>query len=152
MPNNTQLIFFILVALLAGGVGFLGYYFLDLRKRFFAVFPGAGKKKELAADVAERLADAEQTIRELKERTKILENLAKISVQKIGFKRFNPFSDTGGDNSFVLALLDYEDNGIMISSLYTREGVRIYGKKIDKGQPRQPLSKEEESVLKEALG
>ena len=74
-----------------------------------------------------------------------------MSVQKVGFLRFNPFQDTGGDNSFALALLDRENNGVILSSFYTREGVRIYAKQIENGASRQALSDEEKKVLEEAL-
>ncbi len=72
--------------------------------------------------------------------------------QKIGFKRFNPFTDTGGDQSFCLALLDENDTGIVISSLHSRENTRIYAKKINQGKPvnNQVLSQEEQSVIKQA--
>lgn len=72
-------------------------------------------------------------------------------LQKIGFIRFNPFSDTGGNQSFCLCLLDENDSGLVISSLHSRENTRIYAKVIKEGKsPDQSLSKEEQEVLKVA--
>jgi hypothetical protein len=72
-------------------------------------------------------------------------------LQKIGFIRFNPFSDTGGNQSFCLCLLDENDSGLVISSLHSRENTRIYAKLIKEGSsPEQSLSKEEQEVLKVA--
>lgn len=72
-------------------------------------------------------------------------------LQKIGFIRFNPFSDTGGNQSFCLCLLDENDTGLVISSLHSRENTRIYAKLIKEGSsPEQSLSKEEQEVLKVA--
>lgn len=72
--------------------------------------------------------------------------------QRLGFKRYNPFTDTGGDQSFSAALLDENGNGIMISSLHSRENTRLYAKKVENGKVNnQALSKEEQAVINEAL-
>ena len=73
----------------------------------------------------------------------------KAHLQKLGFKRFNPFTDTGGDQSFALSLLDENNNGVVISSLHSRESTRIYAKRILAGKSQsQVLSKEETEVIK----
>jgi len=149
MTTNQITIIILFLTVLATGC--VGYFLFDLRKKFLFFFPKKGKSKDLAAELTQRLAQAEKTIKELNERTEILEKIGQIAIQKIGFKRFNPFADTGGDNSFALSLLDNKNNGIIISSLYTRDGVRIYAKRIESGQSKQPLSREEKEVLGEAI-
>ncbi len=69
--------------------------------------------------------------------------------QKIGMVRFNPFSDSGGDQSFSLSLLDGQDNGFVISSLHTRAETRIYLKTVlgGKGEGFE-LSKEEQQAIR----
>ena len=89
-------------------------------------------------EMAPRLATAEAT--------------AVTSIQKVGFVRFNPFQDTGGDNSFSVALLDQKNDGVLLSSLYMRDGTRLYAKEVKNGTTRTPLSDEEAEVLKDALG
>lgn len=65
--------------------------------------------------------------------------------------RFNPFEDTGGDQSFALSLLDGENNGIVISSLHSRGGTRIYAKQVSAAKPTShPFSKEEKEVVEKA--
>jgi len=77
---------------------------------------------------------------------------SRLHFQKLGFMRFNPFTDTGGDQSFVLSLLDETNSGFVISSLHSRENTRLYAKKIIKGEaPDQILSKEEKHILQEAI-
>lgn len=72
--------------------------------------------------------------------------------QKLGFNRYNPFTDTGGDQSFSFSLLDENGNGIVISSLHSRENTRLYAKKVVKGKVEgQGTSVEEQTVIKEAL-
>lgn len=73
------------------------------------------------------------------------------SMQKSGFFRYNPFEDTGGNQSFSICLLDAHDNGFIISSLHGREGTRMYAKEVKSGNAVQTLSDEENEVLKTAL-
>ena len=73
-------------------------------------------------------------------------------LQRLGFKRFNPFTDTGGNQSFILSLLDENGTGVVVSSLHSRENTRVYAKQIEGGRcPDQILSKEEQQVIKESL-
>lgn len=73
-------------------------------------------------------------------------------LQRLGFKRYNPFTDTGGDQSFTAAFLDDLGDGIMISSLHSRENTRLYAKKVAGGKVNaQTLSSEEQEVIKQAL-
>ena len=68
------------------------------------------------------------------------------------FVRFNPFKDTGGDQSFIISLVDGNDTGGIISGLYARTGTRWYAKKIVKGKSAEhELSDEEKKALKEAV-
>lgn len=73
-------------------------------------------------------------------------------IQKIGLLRYNPYQDTGGDQSFSIALLDFRGDGVVLTSLHTRTGTRVYGKPIVKGKgEKYKLSKEEEEVVKQAI-
>ena len=65
--------------------------------------------------------------------------------------RFNPFEDTGGDQSFVLALLNGANNGVVVSSLHSRGGTRVYAKGVAGAKPTtHPFSKEEKEVVEKA--
>lgn len=83
-----------------------------------------------------------------------LENLekdGKYHLQKIGFVRFNPFADTGGDQSFALSFLDNNNTGVVFSFLHSRDTTRVYAKQIKNGKSEKfPLSKEEEKVITNA--
>ena len=74
------------------------------------------------------------------------------SFQKISLIRFNPFKDIGGDQSFSIALLDLDNNGFVITSIYNREGNRIYAKPISNGKSEYSLSKEEKEAIQRAIG
>ena len=73
------------------------------------------------------------------------------ALQKTGLVRFNPFSDTGGDQSFALSLLDSNDNGIILTAIHGREGTRIYTKAIEYGKCSHSLSNEEAAALAAAI-
>jgi len=67
---------------------------------------------------------------------------------KIGITRFNPFDDVGGDQSFVLTILDKNNSGAIITSLHNRDITRIYAKPIKDGIGENiTLSKEEKSAI-----
>src|SRR3989338_6294958 len=80
--------------------------------------------------------------------TKELGKEAKAHIQRIGIVRFNPFSDTGGSQSFTIALLDDRECGIVMTSLYGRAGNRWYVKEIIDGRGvSMELSKEELAAI-----
>ena len=80
-----------------------------------------------------------------------MQKVGLLHIQKVGLLRFNPFNDTGGDQSFILSLTDANDTGVVISGLYARSGTRWYTKRVANGKGvEHELSDEEKKVLKEA--
>jgi hypothetical protein len=74
------------------------------------------------------------------------------AVQRVGLVRFNPFADTGGDQSFSIALLDAEGDGLVISSLFSRSETRVFAKPVQAGQSKYNLTTEEEEAIQLAGG
>jgi len=75
------------------------------------------------------------------------------TLQRVVLQRFNPFSHTGGKQSFILAFLDEDDNGVMITSLHSRENTRFYVKSIKAGEGEDcSLSPEEEKLIRQRRG
>jgi len=113
------------------------------------------KRKKEPKNLKEVLASLKKLEENFEELFQDLENLKKASkfhLQKVGIVRFNPFSEVGGDQSFSIALLDGSNDGLVITSLYTREDNRVYGKPIKKGKSEYPLSKEEKEAINKAVG
>ncbi|MBI4065316.1 DUF4446 family protein [Candidatus Gottesmanbacteria bacterium] len=107
------------------------------------------------SDVLESLLQDKQTSKKrIKEIQEVLEHTKHeglFHIQRIGIVRFNPFSDTGGAQSFTIAILDGKNNGIVMTSLYTRAGNRWYIKEISDAKGKGvELSKEEESAIRKA--
>ncbi|CAN5831453.1 hypothetical protein BH20CHL5_BH20CHL5_04080 [soil metagenome] len=72
------------------------------------------------------------------------------ALQNVGVVRYNPFDDTGSNQSFALALVDAEGNGVVLSSLHSRQQTRLYLKEIVGGQSDAQLSGEETEALRRA--
>lgn len=111
-------------------------------------------EKNFKSIIENLLKDAEASkkdINYLKSYCDKLQEEGLLHIQKIGLVRFNPFKDTGGDQSFILSLVDGNDTGVIISGLYARSGTRWYAKRVVKGKSAEhELSEEEKKALKEA--
>jgi hypothetical protein len=83
-------------------------------------------------------------------RLRQVESSARHMVQRVGIVRFNPFEETGGNQSFVVALLDGESNGVLITSLHARAGTRVYLRTVVGGRCDVTLSAEETEALRQA--
>jgi hypothetical protein len=88
---------------------------------------------------------------DLAARSARLEVTQRRAFQRSGLVRFNPFEDTGGNQSFALALLDAQGDGVVISSLHSRSGTRVYGKTVTAGRSETQLSTEEAEAMRLAL-
>jgi cell division protein FtsL len=112
---------------------------------------GAKIEKALASQ-SKLIKGLDKEIQELYNISNQINNLASRGLHKVAMMRFNPFKDIGGDQSFSTALLNGKNNGIVISSLYTREGTRVYSKAITSGKSEKyPLTEEEEQVVRIAM-
>jgi hypothetical protein len=108
---------------------------------------------DLEAVLGEHLETVHQVGRDLDEltaRMAVLESSARHHFARQGLVRFNPFPDTGGNQSFALALLDESDDGYIVSSLHSRTGTRIYAKAVIGGKSDTSLSAEEQDAIDEA--
>ncbi len=92
-----------------------------------------------------------EEIKKIWTETKKNNEKSKSNIQRVGLTKFNPFNESGGDHSFSLALLDGEKNGIIITSLHTRERTRMYVKEIFGGKSKSELSSEELESLRQCL-
>jgi hypothetical protein len=120
-----------------------------IRKEFFS--SGIEKNlEEVLVDQNRKINSLESELKQTGEELFDLSILNKNNVQKIGFVRFNPFGDAGGNMSFALALLNNHDHGVVISSLHAREGTRIYAKQVKAGKSESKLTDEEQQAIKES--
>jgi hypothetical protein len=89
-------------------------------------------------------------IKNLDEKSDLLNEKVKSSIQKVGMIRYNAFDDMGSDLSFSVALLDENDTGLVISNLYGRNESISYGKPVINGESEYKLSIEEIQAIDRA--
>ena len=78
------------------------------------------------------------------------ETVGKRSIQRVGVVRYNPFEDTGSNQSFALAMLDAKGDGFVLSSLHSRQATRLFLKQIASGKADTALSQEENEAIRRA--
>jgi hypothetical protein len=100
----------------------------------------------------ERVRGVMRDMDRLEARTAIVERDVNAAFGRVGLVRYNPFEDTGGNQSFALALLDRKGNGFVVNSLHARAGTRVYAKAVTAGKSDAALSEEEAEALRVALG
>ena len=151
--SNQEMIIIIAIAILILFFAWNIYLSLSLRnikKRTRSFFSGK-ESKDLEEVIYTQIKNSDKINEDIKkiykENIQIRENIQK-SIQKVGVVRFNPFGEVGGNQSFAIALLDNSLSGVIILSLYSRDGVKVYSKQITKGKSEYKLSKEEEEVIK----
>src|SRR5437870_770055 len=99
-------------------------------QRFFADGDVA-KLEEFMTKYLSKAEANEAKFGEIFQRLDLLNLNLKLAQQKISIVRFNPFGDTGGDQSFAIAVLDGHDSGYVLTSIHGRQGTRVYVKPID---------------------
>lgn len=98
-------------------------------------------------EVIEQLKSLKKEFRKISKELDCLKKESVFSVQKMGMVRFNPFKDLGGNQSFSIAFLDGNNDGVVVTSFYSREGNRVFGKPIKKGRSHHSLSEEEKKAI-----
>lgn len=154
MVFSDSLIVGLLVLLILGFCA-LTYIVVKLQTHYNRLTRGV-RSETLTHVLGELLGE----IKTLKSRTtageKAVEDLTKDGlshIQRVGVVRFNPFSDTGGAQSFTMAILDGKNDGVVMTSLYARSGNRWYVKQIIRGEGKDiELSKEELAAIRQAIG
>lgn len=106
--------------------------------------------RQILEDILLAQKDFQKNLDATEEHIQQLSRKALDNIQKVGLVRFNPFGDTGGDQSFAMALLDGNDSGVVILGLHGRETTRIYVKDIKNGVAEHSLSKEETQAIEKA--
>ena len=108
--------------------------------------------QQLIENCLDAANQVESSLSSLDKRIKALEEQMPLCFKKMAVIRYNPFDDTGGDLSFVIALLNEANNGVVLNGIYNRGGSYTYAKRIENGiAVKHKLSNEEEEALKTAI-
>ncbi len=148
-----MIIALIIVSLAAVAIAVVALMKLNALSARFTSALGGVAADSLESTLTSHMERVESVDRRLTELNTEYERLAITNAtasQKISIVRFNPFGDTGGDQSFSLAVLDAHDSGYVLSSIHGRQGTRVYVKPVDFGKSKYQLSTEEEQALTQA--
>ncbi len=144
---------FLLVAIIIW-FALLSSYLLKTVSHYKKLIRGADNidLQKVLENIIEKQAQEEKHISQINKSLQETQKRALSHFQKSALIRFNPFEDAGGDQSFSLALLDEVDNGVVISSLHSRSGTRIYAKSVITGRhSAHAFTKEEKEVVEKAV-
>lgn len=129
-----------------------------IERQYRALMRGSSVPGEQALSLGEALARQGQGLEmtrselaALQKKVAEMDVLLGHSVQHVGLVRYNPFQETGGDQSFALALLDKKGDGLVMSSLHSRAVTRFYAKPVKAGTA-SGLSEEEVKAVQQAFG
>lgn len=144
----------ILIYILLGLTLFVAVWLLRIELRLKHFLKGEngrtleGAIKKMRGDVDDLQTFEQQATQAMS----ILNEKIATSIRGVGLVRFNPFKGKGygGNQSFAIALLDVDGNGIIISSLYTRERVSTYAKEVYHFESKHELTSEEKKAIIEA--
>ncbi len=137
---------FILMITFAVITFIVGKAYKQLNNRYTEFMSKLGEGDKVEKILSEYLKIVDENAKKIKSQEEALNRLEanlKKCVQKVGLIRYNAYGDTGSDLSFTMALMDSEDNGIVVNGLYSRESSSIFAKPLVKGETKYNLSAEE---------
>ena len=143
-----------IVGLLVIWLGSLSFLNWKQNKFLKSVFPKSGERdiRRKFEEVLGQIGKFDLDLNRLGRLVESLNNKGLSHIQRVELERFNPYDDTGGDQSFVIALLDNKGTGVVITSLHARSGTRIFAKDVKLGKGgKYKLSEEEERIVKAAI-
>ncbi|MBR3887509.1 MAG: DUF4446 family protein [Clostridia bacterium] len=124
---------------------------LKLKKKYVEYMTKVGDGQDITnvlKNYVEDVTIVKENTQTLKKYCREMEQNMNKCIQKVGMIRYNPYQNTGSDLCFALALLDFEDSGVVINGVYSRDNTtNTYAKPIEKGKSKYTLVKEEEEAL-----
>ncbi len=150
---NSNLIIIVLLALALVVSSVCLYKVIVLRSKLSFLFDDSAPR-DLEGRVLLALKQVDEALNTsdiIKRRLRVIQKKLESSITRKVLKRYNPFHDTGSNQSFSLCLLDSNHNGVIISGLYSRGQTNLYSKEVSEGKPLNNLSDEEQEVLNESL-
>lgn len=149
MNTKLQISFYIFIFII---VLFQTIWAIVTEKRLKRFFLGKKAKdlEDTIISLEDGIAELNKTKNVMQKDLAIINTKLKKSIRGLETIRFNPFPDQGSNQSFAIGLLNEENDGLVISSLYSRERMSIFAKPVQNGKSEYELTAEEKEVLKRA--
>jgi hypothetical protein len=155
LRTDTFLIIILLISVLSIILLILNHLKLTKLKNEYSEFMkklGNGKNIDENLKVyMDRVQKVEDLNKEIIQYCERLDKTVDTCIQKIGIVRYNAFKDVGSNLSFTLALLDNNNNGVVLNGIYSRDNSNIYAKPIKDGKSEYILSDEEKEAIEKAI-
>ena len=152
--DNFLIISAVILILLIIGLLITIIKFSSINKKYKEFMKKLGDGKDIQEDLENYMYRVDRVEKQNAEIRGIIEDIntnMSSCIQKIGMVRYNAFKDTGSDLSFALALLDENDNGVVLNGIYSREMSNIYAKPVEKGNSKYTISEEEKLAIQKAV-
>lgn len=117
---------------------------------FISKFNSDGNIENTFKEIEKMVNNVNEENKIIKANCKSLEKQLNECFQNIGIVKYDAFDDVGSKLSFAIALLDNNENGFIINSVYGRSSSNVYAKRIENGNSLQTLSEEEINALNKA--
>ena len=99
--------------------------------------------EQVIIDMKERISGQEKSDEKLKGSVEAINETLRHKKGNVGILRYNAFADRGSDLSFSLAIVDDQEDGLVLSGLHSRDQTFVYAKPVKQGQSEYPLTPEE---------
>lgn len=123
---------------------------LQMRYNELLVGASGGSLEAILHERLDTVQTAQTQAIQARDKVAQIERAGRQHLQHVALVRYNPFSHTGGDQSFVLALADGDGNGVLVNSLHARDGTRIYAKPLVAWSSTYALTEEEQDAIAKA--
>ncbi len=151
--DNFMLILIVLVLVLVTVVIIMLVRMGKMYRRydFFMRGKDAETLEDLIAEDHAKMYSLQDQEMESRDRIKLLQSGVSRSLQKRSIVKYNAFEGMGGQTSFVMVLLDDNNDGILLNAMHSRTSCSIYVKEIKRGEPDSVVSNEEKKAIEQAL-
>ena len=152
--DNFLLMLSIMVGILTIGFISILYSNIKLKNKYNKFMKKIGNGKNIDENLKvymDRVQKVEDLNKEIIQYCERLDKTVDTCIQKIGIVRYNAFKDVGSNLSFTLALLDNNNNGVVLNGIYSRDNSNIYAKPIKDGKSEYILSDEEKEAIEKAI-
>ncbi|CAM3076067.1 DUF4446 domain-containing protein [Paenibacillus sediminis] len=124
-----------------------------MRRKYELMMSGSGVEnlESYLIDLKLQLDRIEEGQEAQQKQIRALQEKARKMKAKVGMKRYNAFAEHGSELSFSLAILNEQQDGVVITSIYNRDGSLMYSKQIKGGESMFSLSPEEKEAITLAL-
>lgn len=156
--NHTTLVLgiaiIVLLAIFATGLLLTFRRMRRLEARFDTLFENVSEDNvtRMLTEYLTTVRGTAATVQRVKSEHDQIARIMPRTIQHVGLIRFSPFHDTGGDQSFALALLDGHRDGVIVTGLHSRTESRLYAKPVERGESNYTLTPEERHAMDRALG